>query len=127
MTLTIVPGRLDLAELDGVPAWEVETGVADAAALLANSTFYDVLADGAKVMTYGVEVGRRGGKLVAWVTVGVGHLPGFDLTAGVMPLIEQQLAGVDVLNVRTMRPGLVKKLEKQGYATSFILTKELNQ
>lgn len=127
MMLEIVPGRLDLADLTGVPAWEVETGVADAAALLENSTFFDVIADGKKVMTYGLETGRRGGKVVAWVTAGIGHLPGFDLTAAVMPLIEQQLVGADILNVRTMRPGLAKKLEKQGFKTSFILTKELNK
>lgn len=125
MNVEIVPGTIDAAALN-LLAWELQHGVSSPAAMLERSQIFHVLIEGQHVLTYGVEI-DQGEKTVAWVTLAVGSLPGFDLTAGILPLIEKQLAGADVIAVRTMRPGLVKKLAKQGYATSYTLTKDLKK
>ena len=121
MNLEIIPGQLDIFALE-LPAWEIETGTATPSQMLAGSQLFDVLIDGEKVLTYGVEI-QRLEKVIAWITIGVGRLNGVDLTAVVLPVIEHQLAEADVIAIRTMRPGLVRKLNKQGYSTSYSMTK----
>ena len=38
-----------------------------------------------------------------------------DLTRHVLPYIEQQVSPADALTIYTRRPGLVRKLQRQGY------------
>lgn len=121
MNVEIVRGAID-ADALSLPAWEIESGTSTAAEMLAYSEIFNIQINGETVLTYGVEI-ERGEKTIAWITLAVGSLPGFDLTAGLLPIIEHQLAFADVIAVRSMRPGLAKKLKKQGYSTSYILTK----
>jgi hypothetical protein len=44
-----------------------------------------------------------------------GGLAGVDLVASCMPAIEAQFSGVSRYRIHTARPGLVRKLAKQGY------------
>jgi len=51
---------------------------------------------------------------------------GVDLTAALIPYIENQFQGVDAIRVPTNRPGLVRKLRAQGYETAaIVMRKEL--
>lgn len=53
----------------------------------------------------------------AWLRAGVGAMPGVDLVRAVLPAIEDQarLCGCRTLGLATKRPGLVRKMARQGY------------
>lgn len=59
-------------------------------------------------------------------TVGVlvaagGAVEGVDLTALILPKIETMFYGCDAISVHTERPGLARKLSRQGYRTAEII------
>lgn len=65
---------------------------------------------------------QAGQAYIRWAR-GVGPL---DLTRTVLPVIEQQVAGLDSLAFQTARPGLVRKAQAQGYEVAgWILRKKL--
>lgn len=49
------------------------------------------------------------------VVAAVGHWAGVDITATMLPLVEKQFYGCVSVRVHTDRPGMVRKLLKQGY------------
>jgi hypothetical protein len=55
-----------------------------------------------------------------FVLAAAGRLPGVDLTAQIMPVIER-LPGADVVRLQTARPGLVRKLERQGFRSTVVI------
>lgn len=60
------------------------------------------------------------------VQVAAGNLPGVDLTGLLMPEIEKKFVGCASVRIHTARPGLAKKLAKQGYsAKEIVLVKKL--
>jgi len=72
--------------------------------------------EGGKIMAaYAVSVSQHSGGRVAWVCAAGSVARGPDLTASILPVIEQQAAGAEQVAITTRRRGLVKKLVRQGY------------
>jgi len=73
-----------------------------------------------------LRVDRLACRNVGVVVAAGGALAGVDLTAEIMPYIERMFYGVDAVSIHTRRPGLLRKLSRQGYATAeIILEKEV--
>lgn len=77
---------------------------------------YMVTLDGVPVMGYVLRF-ADGAKPVCWVLGAVGHAPGHDLTAEVLPVIERQAreGGAQQVAFTTKRRGLEKKISMAGY------------
>lgn len=77
---------------------------------------FEVLRDG-EIVGRAVIAARTfaSGITEASIEAAQGAAPGVDLTADALPLIERALA-VDVFTIETKRPGLVRKLQRQGYS-----------
>lgn len=100
-------------------------GMVEATDLLAGGNFFRVFADGVPVLFYVLHMRVRGERREAEITLAHGRA-GFDLVEHVLPVIERQCAHCHALRIETRRPGLMKKLERAGYArASVILRKEL--
>lgn len=86
------------------------------------STLFIARLSGVAVLAYVLTVEGTEGV----VTVAAGNVPGVDLTAVVLPEIEKKFIGCESIRIHTARPGLAKKLAKQGYAArQIILVKKL--
>lgn len=86
------------------------------------ATLFVARLSGVAVLAYVLSVEGRQGV----VQVAAGSLPGVDLTSVVLPEIEKKFIGCDSVRIHTARPGLAKKLSKQGYAAKeIILVKSL--
>lgn len=58
------------------------------------------------------------------IVAAAGGEPGVDLTRDVLPAVEQLFSGVRAIRIHTARPGLMKKLARQGYqGAEVVLTK----
>lgn len=113
-----------LARVDA-PKSNSSLGAAKAAALCAQGITFEVLQDGETIAAYNLQLDDHG---VAWVMAAGGGRPGLDLTATVTPAIEAQARalGAHQLALNTKRRGLIKKMQKQGFAlTSATLRKTL--
>lgn len=83
---------------------------------LAGAACYEVRADGKPVMHYALDrVRRANGKVDGFIVAALGSCPGVDLTGAVLPVIEQQMADCDTLEIQTKRRGLGKKLAARGF------------
>lgn len=60
-----------------------------------------------------VDVGPEGAEGV--IVAAGGALAGIDLTAQVLPVIEGMFQGCRAVRIHTARPGMAKKLARQGY------------
>jgi hypothetical protein len=82
---------------------------------------------GQAVAAFVLRVDRLACRTVGVIVAAGGAAPGVDLTASVVPHIEQNMfVGVDAVSVHTERAGLVKKLSRQGYRVAeIILEKEV--
>ena len=92
-------------------------GLGSMDAAMCNAQLFEVVYCGAVVGRYALRtVDHANGREIV-VVAAAGGLPGVDLVASVSPNIEQQgvIAGADRLTMRTRRPGLVRKLKKQGW------------
>lgn len=90
--------------------------------LAAGEAVFELLAGGRLVGAF--TLGRVGDALHCGAAAGAG---GFDLT-GTMHRFAQheaQRTGARRLVCETLRPGLVRKLRRQGYRVAYLLTKEL--
>lgn len=83
--------------------------------------FEVVAANGAIVAAYVLRVDRLACRTVGVVVAAGGALAGIDLTAAIMPHIEKQFFGCDAISLHTARPGLARKLARQGYRTAEII------
>jgi len=84
--------------------------------------------DGEVVAAFVLRVDRRECRNVGVVVAAGGSLPGIDLTAAIMPHIERMFVGCEAIAVHTERPGLVRKLNRQGYRTvEVILEKKVQE
>jgi len=82
---------------------------------------------GKQVAAFLLRVDREAARTVGVVVSAGGALDGVDLTALCLPQIEKMFYGMDVIRMHTERHGLVRKLARQGYATSeIILEKRLH-
>lgn len=92
-------------------------GLGSMDAAMRNAQLFEVVYCGAVVARYALRtVDHANGREII-VVAAAGGFPGVDLVASVLPNIEQQSAGAgaDRLTMRTRRPGLVRKLKKQGW------------
>lgn len=81
---------------------------------------------GGMVAAFVLRVDRLACRTVGVVVAAGGAAEGVDLTAVMMPNIERMFFGCDAIAVHTERPGLLRKLARQGYKTAeIILEKEV--
>lgn len=131
LTATVEPGQLDdaarAAYAKAFDALRDTTGgLGDMEACLRRSQLFEVKVDGQVVARYALEQVQADKGVEVWVTAMAGSLPGVDLIHGLSPYIEQQCARADCLTMQTRRPGLVKKLEREGWELSaYIMRKKL--
>lgn len=91
---------------------------------LQRAQFFEVLHAGAVVARYALAIDGHAHGVEAVIVGAVGGLPGFDLTASVLPHIEAQVKGVRAVKVETRRRALVKKLMQRGYVIdAYVLRK----
>lgn len=117
-----------------------------AAALLASSEGIEALraikadvCDGAAVLIHVERRSAEAVELLAAVVLRVEHdaaggaegvivsavgRADFDLTESVLPAIEARFQGVDSIRLHTVRPGLCRKLARQGYAAAEIVMRK---
>lgn len=61
------------------------------------------------------------------IVAAAGRHPDFDLTASIVPLIEQQFKDCRAIRIHTARAGLIKKLSGMGYQPQeFVMRKSLS-
>lgn len=102
-------------------------GLSDVAACLEGAMLFDVIVNGQIVARYALQQFDRANGTEVCIKAAAGGLPGFDLTATITPVIEQQCAAADSLMINTKRKGLAKKLARQGWTIdAFVLRKKLN-
>lgn len=58
------------------------------------------------------------------IVAAAGDLPGVDLTAAVVPVIEKQFIGCKTLRFHTARPGMARKMARLGYAAGEIVLRK---
>lgn len=92
-------------------------GLGSMEAGMRGAQLFEVVCCGAVVARYALRTVEHANGREIVVVAAAGGLPGVDLVASVLPNIEQQGAGAgaDRLTMRTRRPGLVRKLKKQGW------------
>lgn len=109
------------AEHDTSGGFETLEGMARQYAL------FEVTEDGEPVLHYVLGVNHHANGNEGVILAAAGHKPGCDLTATVLPLIENQFVNCRAVMLQTRRRGLVKKLAAQGYRIDgYILRKTLN-
>lgn len=75
---------------------------------------------GRAVGAYVLAIRDHAAARVAWVMAAGGAVPGVDLTGAVLPCVERQARtlGAGQVAITTRRPGLIRKLKKQGYSVT---------
>lgn len=78
---------------------------------------FEVVVSGAVVARYALRLEQHANGVELVVVAAAGGASGVDLTASIVPTIETQgrQAGAHRVTLRTRRPGLVRKLKKQGW------------
>lgn len=129
----IVPGVLDeqaramYARSIGSKKCDTTGGLSDVDACLNGAQLFDVVVAGNVVARYALKQFDRAHGTEIFIVAAVGGMPGIDLTASVTPAIERQCATADSLTINTKRPGLVKKLLRQGWTLdAFVLRKKIH-
>jgi len=118
MKLHLVPSDPETirANLDKVDVWTVAAGLEGMSDVIGGAAAFRVMDDeGEEIGAYALRQRDMAGGVVVWLVAGQGSAPGMDLTSDLMPAIEDQVKGADFLAIQTIRPGLIKKLAKQGY------------
>lgn len=88
---------------------------------------FEVTCDGEPVLHYVLSVNHHPHGTEGVILAAAGHKPGQDLTATVLPMIENQFLKCRAVMLQTRRRGLMKKLVKQGYRIDgYIMRKTLN-
>lgn len=90
-------------------------GLVSVPELLAGAVVFEASLDGAPVLHYALAVRAYERASEGVILAAVGRAPGRDMTAELLPLIERQFHNVAAITTYTARPGLVAKLERQGY------------
>ena len=84
---------------------------------MAGAQLFEVVVGGAVVARYALRLDQHANGVELVVVAAAGGASGVDLTASIVPTIETQgrQAGAHRVTLRTRRPGLVRKLKKQGW------------
>lgn len=133
-SLAIRPGRLD-DDARAAYAKTLQPGKTDTTGglysvedLLRGAELFEVC-DGDQVIgRYALRVKEWSGGLEGVLVAGVGRLPGVSLGDAFLPVMEQQLAGVDCLMTQTRRKAWAAKLIAHGWTVEgFILRKRVKR
>lgn len=119
---------LPVLELAIGPRCDTSGGLLSVAEACQGSECFAVHEGDILVMAYALRRVQHEGGAVTWITAAAGNRPGLDLTRSAIPAIEQQAkdANTQQVAITTRRPGLIRKLKKQGYAiTGVTLRKTL--
>lgn len=125
--ITLGDARERLRHMEGVSKWDTTDGLASIAEVVGNGAAFIAFQRDQAVMIFAIEKQQLAGGLELMVRVAWQLVPKGDLTETVLPAIEEKF-GYDCVSVRieTRRPGLIKKLEVQGYReASRIMRKKL--
>ncbi|WP_417284672.1 hypothetical protein [Comamonas sp.] len=120
---------LPLLQRAGAKRCDTSAGLLSVEEVARGGACFVVEQGGVPVMAYALGLTTHDAGGVLWVTAAGGNLPGGDLTASILPLIEQQgrAVGARQVAMQTRRRGLVAKLERQGYhVAGYILRKNLD-
>jgi hypothetical protein len=87
---------------------------------------YEVRCGAEVVARFALETVPRSRGVEGVIVAAAGGLPGADLVADVLPLIECEFPQeVTTMRVHTVRPGLVKKMKRQGWqVAAYVLRKD---
>lgn len=113
-------GRADCLKSSG--------GTVTAAEICRAGTTFKVQAEGKTIAAYNLQMAWHDNARVAWVMAAGGHNPRIDITATVTPAIEAQARawGATEVALNTRRPGLIRKMKKQGFVvTSVTMRKKI--
>lgn len=114
--------------LNDVGVWTCAANLQTMQTLLAGSYAFTVADDCEPIGAYALKAQSLDNGVVAWLIAGQGRAAQIDLTAGLLPEIENQCDGANFLAIQTIRPGLIRKLCRQGYTMAgVIMVKELKQ
>lgn len=82
-----------------------------------DAQLFEVVVSGVVVARYALRLEQHANGVELVVVAAAGGASGVDLTASILPTIEKQgrQAGAHRVTLRTRRPGLVRKLKKQGW------------
>lgn len=126
--LASVPVENIMGALAPVMRFDTTGGTATLADLCHNAQGFEISQDGRRVGAYSIRVQTHEQTRVAWVMAAAANAPGVDLTALVVPCIEYQAMELECSHVAvtTIRRGLVRKLQAQGYEiTGITLRKKI--
>ncbi len=88
---------------------------------------FEATVEGEPVLYYVLSVNHHTSGNEGVILAASGSKPGSDLTATVLPMIENQFVNCRAVMLQTRRRGLVKKLAAQGYRIDgYIMRKTLN-
>jgi hypothetical protein len=96
-------------------------GTASLAELCQDGNAYELRdSEGRQVGAYVLAMRDHAAARVAWVMAAGGAVQGVDLTGAVLPCVERQARtlGAGQVAITTRRPGLIRKLKKQGYSVT---------
>lgn len=122
-SLTVHPSNL--AEARGLLAraqlrGDTTAGAASLDEMCSGGQVFMVRDSGAPVLAYVLAMRDHAAARVCWVQAAGGGVKGVDLTGAVLPCIERQARthGAGQVAITTRRPGLIRKLKKQGYSVT---------
>ena len=97
------------------PDRETAGGLGSMDEAMRGAQLFEVVVAGVVVARYALRQDHyeNGSEIV--IVAAAGGLPGVDLVASLVPTIERQGAIADRMTMRTRRPGLVRKMKKQGW------------
>lgn len=126
MSLRIVPVSTP-PDFSGVRVWEIDAGLMTHRDMVAGASCYAVIDEEGQLLgSFALTVDDYPGGRVAWITAGEGKWEDGDLTRVILPRVEA-MAEADYMAIRTLRPGLVRKLVPAGYGLGgTILMKRLH-
>lgn len=128
---SVQPGTLDAAARAAYASafaarCDTTGGLSSMEAALTGAQLFDVVVMGVTVARYALKQYHRAHGVEAYVVAAAGSLPGVDLIQTIEPEIVQRCQGADRLKLSTRRPGMVKKMMRQGWVIdSYVLGKKI--
>ncbi len=104
-----------IAAFSDIPAWQIETGADTPDTLWQASELFEIRIAGRAVAYYGVDIVKRPGKTIAWVTAFKGRADGIDLATLLDTIADHQCHRADLLAFQTARRGLIRRALRAGW------------
>lgn len=115
-TVSIVPGRWSAQSAAWIATAIPQHVLPDIQAQVeSGARLFDVMSGRRQVGAFVLRIDSAPSGDDGVIVAAGGHLPGFDFTVDLLPHIETLFKGVKAIRIHTARPGLAKKLARQGY------------